>query len=195
MKRICTALLIGAAAIGVAAMAPAAARALSVHEMTILLPSGATETIRYTGDVAPEVSFDAPSAASFDTPFAGIWAPAPSFVGFDRIAAQLDREMNAMWREAQALTSAGMPGISEAALNRLPPGTESYSVITQSNGNNVCRRTTEIIRPENGGKPKTVTHVSGNCAALNQGNPGMGVSGNGAKLTQIHMVEPAVAYR
>jgi hypothetical protein len=56
MRLIYSTLLAGAAALGLAAFAPpAAGKDPTVHQMTIQLPGGGSETIEYTGNIAPKV--------------------------------------------------------------------------------------------------------------------------------------------
>ena len=164
MRLIHASLLVGAAVLGLGAFAlPAVGKDPAPHEITIQLPGGGTETIRYTGHVAPKVRFDG-------TPFAIAWlAPTafdfgPSFAAFDQVAADLDRQMSALWRQAQ--TMANWPangGLSQAGLANLGPGTSAYTVVSQSFGNKVCTRVTEVTSSPNGGKPKVVSRTSGNC--------------------------------
>ena len=52
-----------------------------------------------------------------------------------------------------------------AALGNLPPGTESYSMVSTWSGNGVCAQSVEITSPANGGKPRVVSHSSGECAS------------------------------
>src|SRR5579863_4512448 len=96
-------LLVGAAVLGLGAFAlPATGKDPALHEMTVQLPGGSTETIRYTGDVAPKVTF-------IQAPFDVAWvAPVtfgfePSFAALDRIAADMDRQMDTFWRQAQTM--------------------------------------------------------------------------------------------
>ena len=68
MKLIHTALLAGAAVLGLAALAPSFAdKGQGIHRMTLSLPSGGTEIITYTGDVRPKVTF-------LGTPFEVAWS-------------------------------------------------------------------------------------------------------------------------
>jgi len=186
-------LLIGTAILGLAAFGQAAAaKDPTFHQMTIQLPGGGTETIRYTGDVAPKVSF-------VQTPFDIAWpAPiafgfAPSFAALDRIAADMDRQMDTFWRQAQTMANwSAKDGLSHAALQSPEPGSSAYSVVSESFGNNVCTRMTEITTPPNGGQPKVVSRTSGHCDASPNGTA---ASANppGAKPIAIHSAIPATA--
>ena len=53
----------------------------------------------------------------------------------------------------------------EMALGNLPPGTESYSMVSTWSGNGVCTQSVEITSPANGGEPRVVSHSSGNCGS------------------------------
>ena len=163
MRLIHASLLVGAAVLGLGAFAlPAASKDPATHEMTIQLPGGGSETIRYTGEVPPKVIFAA-------DPFGVAWTAEPfafdpSFAAIRRIAADMDRQMDAFWRQAQIMASwPAAGGLSQAALSNLAPGSSSYSVVSESFGNNVCTRMTEITASPNGGKPKVVSRTSGNC--------------------------------
>src|ERR1700744_1980317 len=91
MRLIPASLLVGAAVLGLGAFAhPAAGKDPAVHQMTIQLPGGSTETIRYTGEAAPK---SAPVAFRFE----------PTSAAFDRIAADMDRQMDALWQQAATL--------------------------------------------------------------------------------------------
>jgi len=163
-------ILIGAALLGVGALAlPAVGKDPAVHELTFQLPGGGTETIRYTGSVAPKVSFvPAPSAIDWFTPISLGFSP--SFAMIDQIAADMDRQMDAFWRRADQMASWPTEDmVSQAALQSLGPNGSSYSVISESFGNNVCTRMTEITALPNGGKPKVVSRTSGNCEASPSG--------------------------
>src|SRR6185312_15434093 len=78
-------LLIASAAIaGLAILAPAVARELNSHQITVPVPGGGVATIEYSGNVAPKVSFRPVAGPQLADPFA--WSPAfdmPSFVALD----------------------------------------------------------------------------------------------------------------
>lgn len=192
-------LLVGAAVLGLGAFAlPALAEDPAVHEMTIQLPGGGSETIHYTGDVAPQVKLvpEVPFDLSWPAPIA--FGYAPSFVAFDRsfaslqeIAADLDRQMNAFWQIPQ-MTEAG-PGAISLNLAHLPtlgPGSSAYSVVSETFGNNVCTRMTEITASPNGGKPKVVSRTSGNCNTSPTDTITV-PSPSGVKTIAVHSAVPA----
>lgn len=184
-------LWVGAAVLGLGAVAfPALGKDPATHEITIQLPGGGSEIIRYTGNVPPKVIFAA-------DPFAVAWtaepfAFAPSFATIQRIAADVDRQMDAFWRQAQIMASwPAVNGLSQAAISNLPPGSSSYSVVSESFGNKVCTRMTEITASPDGGKPKVVSRTSGNCDASPAGDstvPGASTIADhhAVPATQVH---------
>ena len=189
MKLIHTALLAGAAVLGLAALAPSFAdKSQAIHRMTVSLPSGGTEIITYTGDVAPKVTF-------LGTPFEVAWSEPtvlfPNFVAFDRLAEDMDRQMQILWRQSESaagLTDGGLPQASDVTL-----GTSAYTLISHSYGDQFCSRVTEITAPADGGEPKVVSRTSGNCEASPAGSPPSPPSGAaGAKPIAIHTAIPAM---
>lgn len=161
--------ILGACAIAALAATAAWAAAKPVqHRMTVWLPGGGSEVITYTGDVAPKLSFT-PSEFTAEPAF---WSPlafgAPA-VPPDRIALAMnslamDNDMASMIRAADAMMAMPLAsGVTEANLNALPPGSESYSMVSTVNGNAVCSRSVQITRTGHG-QPKVVRHASGNCA-------------------------------
>ena len=165
-----TTLLAGAAAIAVSGLSGvAAARDLNAHMMTVQLPGGGVAEIRYTGDVPPQVVFSpAPTALGAFMPFGAVFGPASPFATLDRISAAMDREAASLIRLAEMLANA--PAFApnrpiETALGNLPPGTESYSMVSMWSGNGVCTQSIEITSPANGGRPRVVSHSSGNCGS------------------------------
>lgn len=196
MRLIPTSLLVGAAVLGLSAFAlPAASKDSAVHQMTIQLPDGGTETIRYTGDVAPKVSIvEAPFDIAWPAPIA--FGFAPSFAALDRIASDMDRQMDAIRRQAQTMANwpADNRGLSEAALQNLGRGTSAYSVVSESFGDNVCTGMTQITTRPDGGKPKVVSRTSGNCDA-SPTDSAAGPNPPGAKTIAIHSAIPATPSR
>ena len=162
--------ILGACAIlALAASAAWAASNVSQHRLTVWLPGGGSETIIYAGDVAPKVSFTGIAPASFWSPLAGDFVAFNEAVPIDRIAAAMDADMAAMIRQADALLAmpvmAPFNDITEADLKAMPPGSQGYSVISTSNGHNVCTRSVQITESGNG-KPQISRHSLGNCVAV-----------------------------
>src|SRR5579864_1152310 len=103
MRIVRTALSAGAAAVLLSATCGAAvAKGPQSHVMTVRLPGGGVEEIRYSGDVAPQVT-----VSPEGIPVSVAWPLAMfdsdlSFAGLDRISAAMDRQMNVMLRNARA---------------------------------------------------------------------------------------------
>lgn len=169
-------LLAGAAAIGLAGSSGlAAAQTPQTHVMTVALPDGGTAQIRYTGDVAPRVSFSTAPTTPAD------WRAMPAAFGtespltmLDRISAEMDRQAAAMFRQAATLTQAAQSGQPLATgVGTFSPGGQSYSFVSETtgnglSGNGLCSESVEIIAIGNGA-PKVVRNSSGNCGSLTAG--------------------------
>jgi hypothetical protein len=165
MKILPTKIFPAALLAGVASVAFAGT--VAARTMTLQLPGGATEQITYAGDVAPQVSIT-PAPAAADWAF----GPQSPFALMQRIAAQMDREADAMMRQmqeiaAQPLTGPGQP--IPIDMSRLPPGTQSYSFVSTLSPSGVCSQSTEIIARGAGQQPQVITHRSGNCGAVGRG--------------------------
>jgi hypothetical protein len=177
MKVIPTMLLAGVASVALAST-------VAAHTLTVQLPDGTVEHIDYAGDVAPRVSF-VPAPAS---PAADWFGPNSPFVLMRQIAAQMDREADAMMRQMHALAVQPLAGPGqpiEVDLTRLPPGTQSYSFVSTLSPNGVCSQSTEIISKGPGQKPQVITHSSGNC----------GAAGGASRATHVAAPDPAPANR
>jgi hypothetical protein len=137
--------------------------------MNVPLPDGSVAHVEYVGDVAPKVTVDParPFAAAM-----GDWAPFASFAGFDRMIEQMNRETEAMMRQAQQMqqvaghTVAGGATPYVAAFGNAPAGaSSSTTIVSYSNGNSTCTRTTEAVSQGPGKPPKVTSSVSGNCGS------------------------------
>lgn len=161
-------LIAGAAALALAGTT-AIASAQAIHQMTVELPGGGVEHIRYSGDVKPVVVMlpADPFAVAFAQPF---W-PSQAFAQMDQISAQMDRQMNAMLTEARAMQSAAQSGVLNASFGNLPRGTVEYTQVSISNGRNMCTRTVRMMKPEAGGQLQTVSSTSGDCGNAPQAAP------------------------
>jgi len=165
MRRVRTVLLAGAVVVGVAGLAGLALAAVpQIHEMAIRLPGGGVERIQYTGNVQPKVVFV--GAPAFPVASFGFWGAASPFADIDRISALMDRQMDAMFRETQAMQQVVLSGgLDQAVLKDVPRGTSSYSMVTTISGNGFCSRSMQVTSSPDGGKPKVVSHSSGNCGS------------------------------
>ena len=156
-------LIAGAAIAGFAVLAPAVARELNSHQMTVPVPGGGVATIEYSGNVAPKVRFLPIAGPRLADPFA--WSAAfdmPSFAALDRMAADMDRQMNVMLHRAEMLSRLPQDdGLRSAVMQDLPPGTTSFSMIETSTGNGVCTQVTRITQGGQDAKPQVVSQTSG----------------------------------
>jgi hypothetical protein len=165
MRNLRTALL-GIAAIGLIGAVAYAADAPKTHVLTIPLPNGGVEQIRYTGDVAPTVVFrqGSPAAAAWASPF----GPGSPFAVLDRIQAEMDRQMAAMMQHP--LVMPPMPQVAGGRLQQvtagaIPPGAQSYSVVSTVSGGHACMQSVEVTSQGPGQAPKVVRRSSGDCGA------------------------------
>ena len=157
--------LAGVAAVAVGGVAIAAAK--SGHVLTFRLPDGSVEQIRYIGDVAPTVRFEAPV-----TPASVTAAPDPLFsadAGFARLqqmSAEMDRQTAAMLRAMAAGPAPGGPGgFVNAGFGRMPAGAKSFTTVSTLSGSGVCTRSVEYTSTGDGKPPQVVSRASGDCAA------------------------------
>jgi len=156
MRKAIAIVLAGLGAVTLAGAAAAASR--DTHVLSVPLPDGSTARIEYVGNVAPKVTVaPAPMSVAF-----------PGFGMFDRTMADMQRQIDAMMRQANEMAAhpaAGMPGMNVAAYGNAPAGAQSVTVVSTSNGAKTCTRTTEVTSQGAGKPPKVVTNVSGDCGA------------------------------
>ncbi len=167
MRTLQITLLAGVAAVALGLAAAAQAQTPQIHVMTVRMPDGGAAQIRYTGNVAPRISFsEAPAPVDVFAPMPTLFGRDSPFAMLDRISAEMDRQAAAMFRQANALAADAQSGqLTEAALRNLPPGSQSYTFVSTMSGNGVCSQSVEITR-EGNGPPRVVRHSSGNCGAL-----------------------------
>ena len=166
-KLLRTAVLAGAAAIAVAGTAMAAANHNRV--MTVDLPDGSLARIEYQSDVAPKVTIE-PMTRLVPVQLADPAITAP-FALFDRIAADMDRQMDAMFRQVRMLEAAAARGatLDRAAFGNLPAGTVSYRFVSTSTGNGTCSRSIQVTSLGADRQPKVVSSSAGHCGAPSRG--------------------------
>src|SRR6185437_16196207 len=152
--------LAAVALVGFAGLAEGQSR--EVHVLTVPLPGGGVEQIRYTGDVAPQVYIVGAPMATMQTVFG---PPAP-FAELDRISAEMDRQASWLLRRGAVLAAASPAELTAAATRALPAGSQGYSFVSTMTGDGVCTRSVEITSQGNGGAPRVVIHTSGNCARV-----------------------------
>jgi hypothetical protein len=162
MASLRTPLLAGIAAIGIGLAGAASAQ--TAHVMSVPVPGGGYAEIRYVGEVPPQVAFVPAPVAAYDgwVPAGAFFEPSP-FAMIGRIAAEMDRRMTAMFRDAEAMAVRAHTGQPiEVAFGSLPPGSQSYSFVSTISGNGVCTQSVRIIS-EGSGAPRVERHSSGNC--------------------------------
>jgi len=158
------------------------------HVLNIAMPDGTIQQIRYSGDTPPAVVFTPVSQAAVPIAFGDPFNMAP-FAEFDRIAAAMDRQMDAMLRQASTMAAqpVGPDGkIDEAAFAKMPAGTVHYSFVSSSSGNGTCSRSVQVTSFGSNQQPKVVSQSSGDCAGV--GTPVTPVVGHpavGATVTQV----------
>jgi hypothetical protein len=155
-----------AIAFGVAAAAlagTAIAATPKSHKMDVPLPDGAVAHIEYVGDIAPKVTIGQRSLADADADSS--WGMAfPSFAGFDRMIAEMNRRTEQMMRQAQQMAHRPIGAAPYvASYGNLPAGETSTTVVSVSNGGSTCTRTTEVVSQGQGKAPKVMSSVSGQC--------------------------------
>ena len=161
MRKLPAVALTGMAAAALAGTAIAASP--KTHVMNVALPDGSVAHVQYVGDVVPKVTIEPGQFAGLDS----AWAmPMPSFAGFDRMMADIQRQSEQMIRQAQEL--AKHPGATGAqpyiaSYGNLPAGETSTTVVSVSNGESTCTRTTEVVSQGAGKAPKVTSSVSGQC--------------------------------
>jgi hypothetical protein len=147
MRTTRTALLAATAALALGGFAGIAqAQALQDHVLTLRLPDGQVEQIRYAGNGPPIVTLapDAVSAA-FD--------PGLSFAMLDQMVAAMDRQAEALFRTVNTMAL---------------PDAGAFGLIPAMSGSGVCTRSVQITVPGNGQAPGVVWHTSGDCGPINR---------------------------
>lgn len=147
----------GAAALTLAG-ATALARAASsdTHVMTVQLPNGAVEQIRYTGDVAPQVV-----VAPAESPFV-VSSVGDPFAMMQRISAMMNQEAAAMLQAVNPMAAQPFGAPIQAGVGGVPFGGEGYGVISAGAGAGVCTRSVEITYTGHG-QPHVVSQTAGDC--------------------------------
>lgn len=160
-----------AASLGLATLAGAAAAAViqNSHVLTVQLPDGGTAHIRYFGDTPPQVRVEPAEAlapAAWPGSMIGLFDPA--FPALDRAMAQMDRQADLMFAQAQHMTGATATpdanGLMRADFGRLPPGATGYSYVSTFTSNGACTRSVEY-RSTGKGPPQVISKTSGDCGA------------------------------
>jgi hypothetical protein len=124
---------------GIAGMAEA--QTPEAHVMTLRLPDGRVEQIRYIGDVPPTVVV-APDAVATS------FAPASPFALLQQMSADMQRQEAAMFQTINALTM---------------PNGGGFGMIPVLSGPGVCARSVQITFTGNGQAPHVVSRTAGDC--------------------------------
>lgn len=166
--------LLGAAALGLAGTALAAAHDL--HVMNVSLPDGSIAQVQYRGDVAPRV--------------VAVPVATDPFAQMDAMFARMQAQHEAMMRQVAAMQAAATqaatggqsaaPGTVAVSVNgkpvALPAGSSYfYSVTTTSNGAGKdgasCTQTVTMTGGAAGAAPQVQRASSGDCESAVNRNP------------------------
>jgi hypothetical protein len=130
--------------------------------LTLRLPDGRIEHIRYFGNQPPAVRFE-PAATATAGLDGGDLSP---FAGIERISAAMDRQMDAMMRMMGA-PEFGAPArdLMSVDTRSLPNGTSGYSFYSVTTNGRTCS-TTIRYAADGSGQPKVEKASSGDCSAL-----------------------------
>ena len=157
-------ILAGGAALLLAGTAAVAADKL--HHMQVALPDGSVAQIDYAGNVAPKVVVepaDAASLVAFDP-----------FAGFDRIAAQMEAQQQAMMQQIAAMQQAAAQAAHAAPGQTLVadvPAGVHYSYYSSTTDANGCTRTVQYSSDGSRAQPKVTEASSGNCDSIKPSGP------------------------
>jgi hypothetical protein len=201
-----TLLFAGATAVALAGAASLAnAQTDNAHVMTVQLPNGAVEQVRYTGDVPPQVVL-APDAS----PIAMSAAAYDPFVVMQRISAMMDQQAAEMLSAFGGMADAPFASpLTQAGFGMLPHGANGNRVMSIRNVPGVCMRSLEITYTGNGQAPHVVSQTSGDCGAAHGAAepaelPATPAPSRGVKTIQVKadgaqsyqaMVHPIVAWQ
>lgn len=153
------------AGVAAAALAGAAiAASPKTHVMNVPLPDGSVARVEYVGDVAPKVTVAPRPVAGAMGDWGPQMMPFPSFEGFDRMAAEMQRQSQEMLRQAQEMARQPAGAAPRtASYGDMPAGQTSTSVVTISRNGVTCTRSTDIVSQGPGKPPKVTSNVSGKC--------------------------------
>jgi len=166
VQKLRTAALIGAAVLAAAGLAGATAGELAnTRVLTVRLPDGSIERIRYLGDQPPQITFAEEPTPLLSPRYESFGVDSP-FAMLDRMSAEMDREAEAILNETARLRdSALLPpdALTPADFRKLPPGSRAFSAFSTLSGGHVCTRSVEYSASPDGGRPRIVTRTSGDC--------------------------------
>jgi hypothetical protein len=165
MKPLSSLALAGAVALAIGGGAVAAEHIKNSHVLTVRLPGGGIEQIRYTGDVAPTVRI-APGGLAIAAGLPIGPGVDPAFARLEQISAMMDRQAAAMFGSMNpARLATGPGGLTTVDIGRLPAGARGWSMISTTSGSGMCTRTVEYSSTGDGRAPRVVSRSSGDCTA------------------------------
>jgi hypothetical protein len=173
MKTIQTSLLAGAAMIIFAGVAQA--HCPGTHVLTIPLPGGGTEQIRYSGCVAPEVFLGTDPALVEPPMLSSAYGPESPFAILQRISEEMNQRAASLLQQAEAMTKqfpADRDRMIQADFGGFPPNGHSYALVSTMSANGVCGHSVEITSSGNGERPRVVSRSFGQCRAPRAAAPG-----------------------
>lgn len=160
MRLMSKVLLSGLATAALAGTAVAAEHA--VHVMNVAMPDGSVAKVRYVGDTPPQVRI-VPVAVRA-VPMMPVAMIDPSFAAMDRMMATMDAQTDAMMRQAAMLSQ--MPAMNaplqQAAMQKLPAGTVSYSYVSTTSSNG-CTQTVRTTSDGSSDQPQVIRTSAGKC--------------------------------
>ncbi|OEC95555.1 MULTISPECIES: hypothetical protein [unclassified Rhizobium] len=133
----------------------------NTHQMTVRLPDGSLELIRYSGAQPPTITFrDDPASMAGFSPFDDI----SPFADIERISAAMDREAAALMNDPRLFAPwpDGSDNLMKIDLSKLPAGVKGYTVISTTSGKGTCTQTVEYFS-SGSGKPRVEKTSSGSC--------------------------------
>ncbi|MGH6851921.1 MAG: hypothetical protein ACREDJ_01735 [Methylocella sp.] len=164
MRSIRKSLLAGAAMIVFAGCAQA--QSPGTHVLTIPLPGGGVEQVRYSGRVAPEVSFGTNRALENAPLLFAAYAQESPFAILDRISAEMNQRAASLLQQAAAMMKQFPPDPNQqiqADFGSLPPNGRSYTFVSTMSASGFCGRSVEITSSGNGRQPRIVSRSFGHC--------------------------------
>jgi hypothetical protein len=148
-----TVLAAGAAVLALTGLAGvASAETADTHVMTVWLPNGVVEQVRYSGNVPPQVVF-VPDAVAPDAVVPDAVAYESPFAMLDRMTALMDRQAEAMTRTINAMMAQPF---------QAPPTEAAFGAVPTRAG--VCMRSVQITYTGHG-QPHVVSQTAGDCGS------------------------------
>lgn len=140
--------------------------------MNVAMPDGSVAHIQYVGDVAPKIEVQPAQSGgiAFVDPVAFVGFPA--FADMARMSAAMESQQQAMMRQIaqmEHVAASAKPG-QVLVSGKMPAGSSfQYTVVSSTNGNATCTRTTEWRSDGSNARPKVTQTSAGDCDAVQQG--------------------------